>query len=171
MGATPDPRLETPAVRMIVPSIDKRDPNVSPAAGAVWTANLGIFVPHEFDQPIVIIQIHIEVTTQVGNVDCGVYDEAGNRIVANGAVAVGAAGVQTFNIADTTIAPGRYLIGISFSGAAAIKECTPLWAATAVGGTLVGVKQNAAAHPLPATVALSATTRLTIPLFSLETQY
>ena len=171
MVSVPDARLETLPIRLIMPVLSMRDPNISPAAGAVWgTANLGVFIPFAVDQQIIVTQIHLEVTTTGGNVDVGIYDEAGNRLVSNGAVATAAAGVQTFNITDTTLVPGRYYVGISCSATTpAFKECSPLWAASAVGATLVGARQAAAVHPLPATVTYATPTRLTMPLFSLET--
>lgn len=170
MPLAPDPPLEVVPLRYIFPQTDRRDQNVSPAAGAIWgTANDAVFVPFEIDQEVTVIQIHIMVTTTGGNVDVGLYDEFGVRLVSNGAVATAAAGIQTFNITDITLGPGRYFFGISCSlTTPAFLECTPLLGASANGATIVGAKRMATAHPLPATATYAVMTRTTLPMFVLE---
>lgn len=82
-------------------------------AGAVWpSANLAIYAPVMVDYPCTVYQMSIDVVTQSGNVDVGIYDELGNRLVSAGSTAVGAAGIQLFNITDTPLTPGVYWLAM-----------------------------------------------------------
>jgi hypothetical protein len=83
------------------------------SAGAVWpAANRAIYVPFIVDVTVTAVAMFIEIAVQSGNCDVGIYDEVGNRLVSMGSTAVGAAGLQTFNIADTTLRPGLYYMAM-----------------------------------------------------------
>jgi hypothetical protein len=59
--------------------------------------------------------------TSNGDLDVGIYDSQGNRIVSAGSTAMSATvnTVQEFNITDTVLAPGDYFLAVAFSGATA----------------------------------------------------
>ena len=60
-------------------------------------------------------QIAFEVTTQAGNYDVGIYDEAGTQLVAKGSTAVPVAGLATADITDTPLEPGTYFLAMSIN--------------------------------------------------------
>lgn len=56
--------------------------------------------------------------TQNGNVDVGIYDSQGNKIVSAGSTAMAAANsLQLFDITDTWLPPGEYLLAVWCSSA------------------------------------------------------
>jgi hypothetical protein len=90
------------------------------SSGAVWpAANLAIYQPVVITEAVTAYQMAVEVTTQAGNLDLGIYDEGLNRLVSLGSTAVGAAGLQVGNITDTPLAPGLYYIAMNCSSATA----------------------------------------------------
>lgn len=76
-------------------------------AGAVWpSANLALYMPVLVTERVTVYHMGTEVTTQAGNIDVGIYDEALNRLVNAGTTATAVAGIQDLDIADTAIGPG-----------------------------------------------------------------
>jgi hypothetical protein len=86
-------------------------PNVSQALG-YW------FVVY---RPMVVKRMVVQVTTQSGNLDMGIYDEKGNCVVSKGSTAVAVAGVQSVDLtasisggtASPVIGPGCYIAALS----------------------------------------------------------
>lgn len=137
-------------------------------AGAAPGQNVATYVPVTIEKPTTVTQISYNVTTQSGNVDVGIFDEARVQLVSSGATAVAAAGIQTVNITDTLLDPGAYFVGISFSSATA--ACTRLAAATQVMKA-GGIQQESSAHPLPSTFTALTTPVVTfVPLLALTTR-
>jgi len=60
------------------------------------------------------------VSTQSGNCDVGIYDELGNRLVSSGSTAVGVAGIQVIDIADTALTPGVYFLAMNVDNTTAL---------------------------------------------------
>lgn len=92
--------------------------------GSAWpAANKAIYVSFIIQRPRTITKIAIHVTTQSGNVDVGIYDENRVRLVSVGSTAVGAAGLQVFDITDTALSPGCYYAAMcASSGTAAFRR-------------------------------------------------
>lgn len=118
------------------------------ATAASWPSNnLAIYVPVMVPKQIAVVKMSIIVGAQNGNFDVGIYDEIGNRLTSSGSTAVGAAGIQVFDVADVTFGPGIfYLAGV----------CSTTVTATFVSGApdlkfcrTHGVRQQATALPLP----------------------
>lgn len=90
------------------------------ASSSTWpSANLALYYPLLVADRCTVYHMGIQVGTQAGNVDVGIYDEALNLKVSAGSTAVAAAGVQTFNIADTVLTPGLYYLAMACSSATA----------------------------------------------------
>ncbi len=88
-------------------------------AAALWpSANRAIYVPVYIEQTVIAYQMAVIVGVQAGNCDIGIYDVSGNRQVSVGSTAVGGAGIQKFNITDTTLGPGVYFLAFNCSDAA-----------------------------------------------------
>ena len=74
------------------------------AGSGVWTANRAVYCPVCVQQPITVTDAITTVVTQNGNLDVGIYDWAGVRLVSSGSTAVGTAlTVQTIALADTAL--------------------------------------------------------------------
>ena len=82
--------------------------HVSTNTGAWPSANRAYYWPFQVGVTVTAYQMAILVITQSGNLDVGIYDENANRLVSMGSTAVGAAGIQTFDIANTVLTPGTY---------------------------------------------------------------
>lgn len=130
-------------------------------SSAIWTtANTALYVPITLEIPITVIRMGIHVGTQSGNCDVGIYDEKGNRIVSKGSTAVGAAGLQTFDMtasvsgtASPTLSPGTYFMAMNVDNVTAAFFRTSNSAALC---RISGVQQQAVgAVTLPATATFA----------------
>lgn len=80
---------------------------------AVWpAANRAIYVPFIVNKQVTAFQIAFQVGTQSGNLDVGIYNEQGVRLVSSGSTAVAAPGLQAVNITDTTLTPALYFMAM-----------------------------------------------------------
>lgn len=82
------------------------------ASGTWPSANRAIYIPFQIETEITAFQMAVYVGTQSGNLDVGIYDVNNVRLVSTGSTAVGAAGIQLLNIADTTLSPGYYYMAL-----------------------------------------------------------
>jgi hypothetical protein len=137
------------------------------AASATWpSANRAIFVPFELDAPAVAKVIAWVVgTTPSGNVDAGIYDLLGNRLVSGGGAAIGSGSApQVLDITDTALAPGVYMLGLAMDSTGG---STVRWPnITAQWSEVVGVRQMDSAYPLPSTATFAVPTGAYIPHLS-----
>jgi predicted phage gp36 major capsid-like protein len=127
---------------------------------ATWpSANLAIYVPVMVVEPVTVVQLACVVgTTAAGNIDLGIYDDAGNRLVSSGSTAIGGTGtIQNVDVTDTPLLPGVHYFAMN---------CSTTTTATfnrtnmsAVDLRACGVRQQAVgavALPNPATFAVHA---------------
>lgn len=123
-------------------------------------ANRAIFLPFEVEERFPIASIEVNVITQNGNIDVGIYTIGGARLGSIGSTAVGSAGVQSFNITDLVLGPGRYYAAAVLSGTTAkLSGCElNLDEGVAGGAALHGMRQMAAALPLPVTATFATPT-------------
>lgn len=126
---------------------------VNASAAAVWpTANKAFFSPVLVTTQVTVYQMSVIVAVQAGNLDVAILDENANRIVSSGSTAVGAAGAQLLDIADTDLPPGLYFFGMAASSTTASFNRTnhPVAAARTAG-----MLQQTSALPIanPATFA------------------
>lgn len=117
-----------------------------------WTANRCVYQPICIQRPVTVTNALISVVTQNGNLDVGIYTWAGVRIVANGGVAVGAAGTQQVDFADTALTPGWYQLAFACSSSTAVFRCHNPQAG---GMRSLGLRQQATAYPVPATATFA----------------
>lgn len=148
-----------------VPDMIGIDGLLGNVANGTWpSANLGIFIPFTIQQTRIAYSLFYAAgTTSSGNLDMGIYDEAGNRLVSNGAVAEGAISTNvTLNIADTTLTPGRYYLGMACDGTAGGYS---RWAPNANFPDLMQCKQMASAYSagLVATATFATYTQSYLP--------
>lgn len=134
------------------------------AASAAWpSANRAVYIPFMIGAPVTIAQMFIHNGATVsGNIDIGIFEESGRRLVNSGATAQsGTSVLQLFNIADTLLHPGRYYMAISIDNATA----------TLLGHTIAGTAQKAfgvleqaSAFSLPTLATFAASTQSFVPL-------
>lgn len=121
--------------------------------GTTWTANLAVYAPIVVKERSTVTGFLTSIVTQAGNVDAGIYDWAGNRVVSNGGVACGAAGVQVIDCTDTALDPGWYRIAFACNSASTVVRTNG-----AASGPIqaCGVFQQSSAYPLPSTATPAA---------------
>lgn len=137
--------------------------NATPASAA-WaggTANFGIHIPFVVYKPMLALKMAAaNGITAAGNVDVGIYDDQGNRIVSIGTTAMaGTSSWQIFDIADTVLFPGNYYMSRAHDSATATSFGYPC----GVQSAWLGVYQQAGTYPLPATATFAAGASFTIP--------
>lgn len=91
-----------------------------------WTANRAVYQPIHVEFPCTVTQLAVRVQTQNGNLDGGIYTMNDKRVVSLGSTAVGAAGVQLLNIADTYLTPGWYKLAFASDSATAVFKGTAI---------------------------------------------
>lgn len=130
--------------------------NWAATVSAVWpTANLALFFPFLLDEPRLVQHIsHVNGTVVSGNVDVGVYDRNGARLVSKGTTAqAGVSTIQTHDVTDTLLAAGLYY------AAMVLDNVTGTVARAQPGGVpgqaAAGAYQMATAFVLPATATFA----------------
>ncbi len=136
------------------------------ALAGVWNAvNRAFYVPIDLEEPMVATRLACQVgTTAAGNLDMGLYTEVGNRIISTGSVAIGLAGLQSIDIADTLLPPGTYWLAMACS---TITTAT-FRRSTTAGPVLraCGAQMQDAAIPLPAIATFATMTASFLPLIT-----
>lgn len=107
-------------------SIANRPTVPGATSSAAWpAANRAIYSAVVVPRPVTVTHLIIYVGTSSGNVDVGIYNEAGTRLVSSGSTATigGGAANQAFNIADTSLSPGVYFFAMSCDNTTATFQC------------------------------------------------
>jgi hypothetical protein len=129
-----------------------------------WPTNdLAIYVPFAIGMPVRVLTLWF-ANGSVGtdNYDIGLFNAAGTKLASSGATAKAAGAAETVaNIADTLIGPGLYYIGLSSASTA---SSFTMYSVASPIGAAFGVKQEASAHPLPATATMVNSGQAYIPL-------
>jgi len=136
-------------------------------AGTVYTANHAYLVPFLIQQPHTFSNMFIYCAAGGGanHVDLGIYDNTFHRLCSTGSTVnpVSTAGIIALTSSPITLQPGQYYFGF------AVDSATPSYLSitTAVAfNWLLGVKEMAAAFPLPATITPAIpTTSAGFPVF------
>ncbi len=160
-----------PPQLLTIPGQDGRNlyttPGLRSTATSVWpAANDALFIPFEVSVPITVVQIHLAIFTSSGNIDVGIYDSSGNRLVSAGSTVTAAVGEQIFNITDTLLQRGRYYAAIAIdNGTAAVPAYNALTTSLLA---VYGLRKQATAFPLPATATFASPTAFYLPMFTME---
>jgi hypothetical protein len=137
--------------------------NTGPFTSAVWpTTNLAIFVPFILAQHALATQMsHQNGAAVSGNVDVGIYDERGNRLISKGSTAqAGISSLQVHDITDTELVPGVYFkaIAVDNTTATILRGGMNIQPARACG-----MAQMATAFPLPNPATFAAISNAYLP--------
>ena len=120
-----------------------------PASNNFVTANLAVFVPFWVPEPVVITKIGWANGAAVaGNLDAGIYDESGVRLVSTGSQAQsGTSTLQIVDTADTTLSRGRYYLALTSDTSGTTQKVVAALPAAGIAQSL-GLLQMSAAPPL-----------------------
>src|SRR5579872_5172234 len=113
--------ISEPLVTIIPKSIESLGPLIMNTgaingASATWpTANLAIFVPFYVAKTIVVKNMFsVNGSAVSGNIDVGIYDIGGNKIISKGSTAqANTSGIQPFSITATELGAGIYYMAIA----------------------------------------------------------
>lgn len=142
------------------------DPSVIPS-NQEWPSNQmsNNFVPDVVNNEAVFILFHVNtditvrrmsafVNSASGNIDVGIYELDGTRLVSSGSTVL-ANGGQIFDIADTPLTAGRFYMSLVLSSVGGTRLWQ--WMNGDEGGSqshpsqgVIGMKKQIAAFPLPA---------------------
>lgn len=130
----------------------------SPGSGAWSAANRALYYPFYVNQIFNAAQMFVyNGATISGNLDVGIYDLYGNRLVSSGSTAQsGASVLQVFNITDTLLAPGDYYFALAFNNTTATIQLNLMTSASL--SKTMGILQQESAFPLPATATMATAT-------------
>lgn len=125
--------------------------------GAIgWSsANKAIYIPFQVSEIFIVDNMYtINGGTVSGNIDVGIYEHGGTRLVSSGSTAqAGASSIQEFNVTNTTLNPGLYYFAVAVSNTTATLE---MWTPTAAISRSLGVMEETSAFPLPSTATFAS---------------
>jgi len=141
----------------------------APASGTYPSANLAIYVPFYLPWPYTLQGGGwVNGSSVTGTADFGVYSAAGARLISTGSVSrSGASAPQLIDFSGTIVLPpGLYYMAMSASSGAANTNWQNA-SVTSATGKMLGILQQATAHPLPATMSPAAWASTGYPLMGL----
>ena len=135
------------------------------------TANLALFIPFSVTKPIVAVKLFAyNGGTVSGNIDVGIYDANGVRLISSDSTAQAGTSattaLQSFDITDTQFGPGLFYLAVAMDNTtgclcAVVPDISPAF---------TGMAQMATAFPLPAVATFASCATLYIPLIGLTTR-
>lgn len=134
----------------------------NPPSSATWyLANAALFYPITLNEPFTLVKFWwMNGGVSSGNVDCGLYDETGQRIASAGTTPQGTINIVQEVVSSNPIQvnPGNYYLAF-----AADNVTATVFSAVGAGGgadglRALGVVQMAAAFPLPAMATFATLT-------------
>lgn len=125
-------------------------------------ANRAYFIPFYLPDTFTVTSlIYGNGAAPSGNVDLGIYDEDGVRLVSSGSTAKpGVGGPRAIDVTDTVLTAGRYYWGYAQSNTAAVFGWTH---SALIVNIMSGALQQASAFPLPATATFAAPSHQAMP--------
>lgn len=156
---------------IIAPGLDYRNLFTDPTLAAWPSANRAIYFPFPVDSEIVTVlggTIVTGINAATHNVDIGIYDSIGTRLMSTGSTAMTNSNASAF-LGDVVLQEGKYYLGIACDSAS---PQVLSYATTALGSnincfTAVDIHQEAGAFPLPAVAGFNPPTSSYLPVLSL----
>jgi hypothetical protein len=129
------------------------------------TASLAVFVPFYVPEPVTITKLFWSNGAAVaGNLDAGIYNEAGTRIVSTGTTAQATINVvQSADVTDTGLARGVYYLAFASDTSGVTQKVMAVLPAAGIAQSL-GLLQMAAAFVLPATATFAKYASAFVPM-------
>lgn len=145
---------------------------VTPASqNFVPAANTAIFIPFFVPEPFLVTKGFWGNGNPVaGNLDLGIYDAAGNRLVSSGSTLQATVSVlQIVDLTDTVLARGYYYMALASDTSGATQKVQAALVGSTPAYQAFGLLQQASAFPLPnpATFAKYASGAF-MPMFGIQ---
>ena len=129
---------------------------VSSSTATYPTADLAIYVPVRVKTRVVVRKMLAAIATASGNVDIGIYNAGGTRLVSTSTTA--AAAPLVVDVTDTTLGPGlHYLAVVADNTTITFDRDNPTAPTLAASGVLTEQLGAGAALPATATWAVNQT--------------
>lgn len=130
------------------------------------TANKALYIPIRITHPCVALRMLVlNGATASGNMDVGIYDYAGTRLVSSGSTAQsGTSAFQDFDITDTLLGPGIFYLALALdntTGTIGMHTVFPRYLRAA------GVQEQGTAFALPATATFATASVQVLPRMGL----
>lgn len=140
--------------------------NDFPAGAVAWpTANKALYHPIEIPSPVTIYKFwSLNGTGASGNIDIGIYDETGTRLLSTGSTAFSASVLQQIDVTDTVISPGRYFLAMAASSTVPTVYRAVLGSAQQYY-PLLGVFEQTSAFALPSSATFAEISQTYAPYF------
>jgi hypothetical protein len=138
-------------------------------ASAAWVnANRAIYVPFRIPMAVLCNQMFTyNGATASNNIDIGLYDHTGKRLVSMGSTAQsGTNAIQLFNIADLWLGPGLFYMAMAMDGATGTVFGSATYNIPDATGLGIAIQETAFALPATATFASPASSNR-IPMMGL----
>jgi hypothetical protein len=135
----------------------------TPIADLAWpNANAAVYLPFRVQTLFIAQKLFALAGAGIaGNIDVGIYTQDAVRMISTGSVAlVVGPTLQSFDIADLVMGPGLYYLAAAVDGGAHVYH-TPYGSPYT---RIMGITEQAAAFPLPATATFAASFMRIIPL-------
>lgn len=139
----------------------------TPASAVYPAANDALFFPFFLVEPIRVKRLFVvNGATVSGNIDVGIYDAVGTRIISAGSTAQsGTSALQLFDVTDTIFSPGRYYWAVAMDNTTGTLFRANL---TAVVAQHFGAAKQASGFALPASATLATPTAGYTPVIGAE---
>lgn len=136
-----------------------------PGSNAWPTSNLAILAPCRLGNLVLVTKLWVlNGAAASGNLDIGIYDQYGNRLVSTGSTAMsGTSAIQLIDVTDTWLPPGFYRLALAVDNTTAAISAAAANLAAHLQAT--GFTQAATSFPLPATITPAAFTGAHAPFF------
>ena len=120
-------------------------------SGAVPAADMAVYSPVLVKRRCIVRRLFLSVLGAAGNVDIGVYDALGTRLVSSGLTA--AASDLTVDVTDTVIGPGLYYLAFLGDTVTTLTVISQLSSAPFPAAAGIRAQQMGAGGSLPATAS------------------
>ena len=143
----------------------------APASATYPATNRAHYIPFSVTISRTVYQLYVLNGSAVsGNIDVGVYSEAGAKLISSGATAQAGTGViQLFDVADTALAAGSYYMAVWMNNTTGTLARTT---ATLISNGIMGIRQETVVTNLPTTWTPTAATATApfVPVMGLVTR-
>ena len=130
-----------------LPSVQFLGVGIGDGVDSTYSANKVYLFPVYTEAALTVTKVRVYVAVQSGNIDVGIYNTLGAKVVSSGSTAVGGVGTQNVAIASTVLTAGtRYFVAIALDNATASLR-TANTQGTPYSNSI------SASFPLPASVA------------------
>jgi hypothetical protein len=141
----------------------------APASNNFVTANLAVFIPFYVPEPMVCTKLFWGNGAAVaGNLDAGIYDTAGTRLVSTGTTAQsGTTRAQVVDTTDTTIGRGTYYLAFASDTSGVTQKVIAVLPSAGIPQSL-GLLQMAAAFVLPSSATYAKYASAFVPFVGVQ---